>query len=87
MDLASVFPTQSLLNMTLLLQKRQVALGFNILPSETKPIFTTLVWHNNDFGEETISGKGTTHNTNGIIIQWPSIPSSDKTQSAQSIYL
>ena len=29
----------------------------------------TLVWDNNDFGEETLSGKGTTHNTNGIIIQ------------------
>ena len=31
----------------------------------------TLVWDNNDFGEETLSGKGTTHNTNGIIIQRP----------------
>lgn len=29
----------------------------------------TLVWNNNDFGEENLSGKGTTHNTNGIIIQ------------------
>ncbi|KAL2102045.1 hypothetical protein ACEWY4_003806 [Coilia grayii] len=29
----------------------------------------TLVWDNNDFGEETLSGKGTTHNTNGIVIQ------------------
>lgn len=29
----------------------------------------TLVWDNNDFGEETHSGKGTMHNTNGIIIQ------------------
>lgn len=29
----------------------------------------TLVWDNNDFGEETLSGKGTTHNTNGMIIQ------------------
>ena len=29
----------------------------------------TLVWDNNDFGEETLSGKGTTHNTNGIAIQ------------------
>lgn len=29
----------------------------------------TLVWDDNDFGEETLSGKGTTRNTNGIIIQ------------------
>lgn len=28
----------------------------------------TLVWDNNDFGEETLSGKGTTHNNNGIIM-------------------
>lgn len=33
-------------------------------------IFTTLVWDNNDFGEETLTGSGTTHNTNGIILQW-----------------
>lgn len=31
--------------------------------------FTTLVWDNNDFGEETLTGRGTTHNTNGIILQ------------------
>ena len=37
----------------------------------TKNTFTTLVWDNNDFGEETLTGKGTTHNTNGIIIQSP----------------
>ena len=29
----------------------------------------TLVWDNNDFGEETLSGKGTTHNINGTILQ------------------
>ena len=31
--------------------------------------FTTLVWDNIDFGEETRSGGGTTHVANGIIIQ------------------
>lgn len=31
--------------------------------------FTTLVWDNIGFGEETLSGKGTTHSTNGIMIQ------------------
>ena len=30
---------------------------------------TTIVWYNNVFGEETASGHGKTHNTNGIIIQ------------------
>ena len=32
-------------------------------------MFTTLVWDNNDFNEETLSGKGTTHVANGIIVQ------------------
>ena len=32
-------------------------------------LFTTIVWDNNDFNEETLSGKGTTHVANGIIIQ------------------
>lgn len=35
-----------------------------------KEVFTTLVWDNCDFGEETLSGAGTTHVTNGIILQW-----------------
>ena len=30
---------------------------------------TTLAWDNDDFSEETRSGKGTTHITEGIIIQ------------------
>ena len=34
-----------------------------------KGVCTSLVWDNNDFGEQTSSGKGTTHNTNGIAIQ------------------
>ncbi|XP_071812536.1 uncharacterized protein [Apostichopus japonicus] len=42
----------------------------NVLPSSlNKSIYTTLVWDNNDFGECTLSGKGTTHNTNGIAVQ------------------
>lgn len=41
-----------------------------------KQLFTTLVWDNNDFGEETLSGAGTTHCTNGIILQWTSDKSS-----------
>ena len=34
-----------------------------------KKTFATLVRDNNYFGEETPTGKGTTHNTNGIIVQ------------------
>ena len=44
--------------------------GSIALPSCMKSgVYTTLVWDNNDFGEETLSGKGTTHNTNGIAVQ------------------
>ena len=32
-------------------------------------VFSTLVWDNNDFNEETVVGKGTTHVVNGVIIQ------------------
>ena len=35
----------------------------------SKNIFTTLVWDNNDFNEEMLSGKGTIHVANGIIVQ------------------
>ena len=31
--------------------------------------FTTFCWDNNDICEETLSGRGTTHRTNGIAIQ------------------
>lgn len=40
------------------------------LPRSINPqAFTTIVWDNNDFNEETVSGKGTTHVANGIILQ------------------
>ena len=31
--------------------------------------FTTLMWGNNDYSEETLSGKGSTPVVNGIVIQ------------------
>ena len=67
------------------LAKRQLAMSDVLLPPGTQPIFSTLVWDNNDFGEETISGKGTTHNTNGIIIQRPT--SSSVNQSPAEKYV
>jgi len=42
-----------------------------IPPNITVKVQATLVWDNNDFGEETLSGKGAIHNTNGIVIQRP----------------
>ena len=44
---------------------KEIKIPRNIL----KNVFTTLVWDNNDFNEETLSGKGTTHVANGIIVQ------------------
>ena len=38
-------------------------------PGFANSIPTTLAWENDDFLEETRSGKGTTHITGGIIIQ------------------
>ena len=43
--------------------------GIKIPRNILKNVFTTLVWDNNDFNEETLSGKGTTHVANGIIVQ------------------
>ena len=41
-----------------------------ILPSTVeKCSFATFVWDNNDLCEETLTGTGTTHVTNGILIQ------------------
>lgn len=52
------------------LAKKELQQGDDSLPAcLQKQIFTTLVWDNNDFGEETLSGRGTTHNTSGIAIQ------------------
>lgn len=42
-----------------------------IPPNITVQVQATLVWDNNDFGEETLSGKGTTHDTNGTVIHRP----------------
>ena len=44
-------------------------------PTAAPGIWTTFSWDNNDICEETLSGKGTTHCTNGILVQ-------RKTQSA-----
>ena len=44
--------------------------GGIVLPSNCyHNIPATLAWDNNDLLEETLSGRGTTHCTNGIVIQ------------------
>lgn len=58
------------LNHDTALAEQELSRGESAIPSVIQPgIPTTVVWDNNDFGEETLSGRGTTHNTNGIIIQ------------------
>ena len=37
--------------------------------SRTSGIFVSFAWDNNDINEETLLGEGTTHCTNGIIVQ------------------
>lgn len=41
----------------------------NLPPGVRQDVFTTLVYDNIDFQEETLSGKGTSHYTNGIMFQ------------------
>ena len=43
------------------------------IPTGFCSAYTTVVWDNIDFSQETVSGKGTTHHTNGIIVQRLSI--------------
>ena len=58
------------LNHDTALANQEIRRGNDALPSSIQPgIPTIIVWDNNDFGEETLSGHGTTHNTNGIVIQ------------------
>ena len=47
--------------------------------------FTTCVFDNNDINEETLSGKGTTHCTTGIVIQRMSAGSVVDDENRQAI--
>lgn len=60
------FSKVSKLDTALAEQQQQKGITPDGIQTET---FTQLAWDNNDFREETLSGKGTTHNTNGIIVQ------------------
>lgn len=60
------------LNHDTVIVNKEMRRGDDALPTNILPdVHTTFVWDNNDFGEETLSGRGTTHNTNGIVIQRP----------------
>ena len=45
-------------------QEQEIVIPCNVSPG----VFATFVW-DNDFNKETVSGKGTTHVANGIIVQ------------------
>ena len=52
--------------------------------------FSTIVWDNNNFNEETVSGKETTHVANGIILQkksndTPLLPKKEVSKSVHTI--
>lgn len=51
------------------LAQLQLNQGMALPPGVEKQKVTILVWDNIDFLEETVSGAGTTHHTNGILIQ------------------
>jgi hypothetical protein len=54
------------------LVKKYHAHGMNSLihpPKIKRRVFATMIWDNNDLCEETLTGVGTTHVTNGIIVQ------------------
>ena len=51
------------------LAQMNISNDFAIPPGFVSDVPTTLAWDNDDFSEETRSGKGTTHITGGIIIQ------------------
>ena len=53
----------SLAQLQLLEGRDKIPVGFSMKTP------TILVWDNIDFGEETLSGRGTTHHTNGIMLQ------------------
>ncbi|PIK45757.1 hypothetical protein BSL78_17397 [Apostichopus japonicus] len=53
---------------TAIAEQQTKKVPLNLPPFIEEGRFTTLVWDNNDFGEETITGNGTTHNRNVIVI-------------------
>ena len=58
------------LNHDTAIANQEMRRGDNALPPDIQPgKHTILVYDNNDFGEETLTGRGTTHNTNGIVVQ------------------
>lgn len=59
----------SILRVETALAVEQAMATSSVPPGFVKHKFTVLVYDNIDFAEETLSGAGTTHHTNGIMIQ------------------
>ena len=62
-------PRLTLSSLENVLAQLQANCGEQQLPEGFSSLYTTVVWDNIDFNEETSSGKATTHHTNGIIVQ------------------
>ena len=61
---------QTVISLDTSLAQLQLEDGSEKIPQGfSKQVPTILVWDNIDFGEETLSGRGTTHHTNGIMVQ------------------
>lgn len=63
---------EQLLSVETAMAEKQIAAeeGGVVLPSNVQPnVFSLFAWDNIDILEETLSGRGTTHCTNGIVVQ------------------
>lgn len=63
---------EQLLSVETAMAEKQIAAeeGGVVLPSNVQPkVFSIFAWDNIDILEETLSGRGTTHCTNGIVVQ------------------
>ncbi|XP_072180614.1 uncharacterized protein [Diadema setosum] len=65
--------------------EHNTALAKKEIQNGENKVHTTLVWDNNDFGEETLLGRGTTHNTNGIAIQHKPAPIDQPPETSVSV--
>ena len=83
---ATVYKHDSALALSCNSSNQDVTIPRNIISGS----FSIIVWDNNDFNEETVSGKETTHVANGIILQkksndTPLLPKKEVSKSVRTI--
>ena len=66
------------------LATRQIEMNKTAPKGFCPKVFTVAVWDNIDLDEETVSGSGTTHHTNGILVQ-PSVSEFDQQACSLSL--